>query len=132
MAEAIARAMIERRTGHRAHIASAGTAAGPGMPATENARLAVESLGMPMHAHRSQPVTAELVRQARQVYVMTRSHLQVVRSLVMDAPADLLDPDGDIADPIGGSEAVYAETARRLVALIEGRLDEILTPLGKD
>jgi protein-tyrosine-phosphatase len=36
-----------------------------------------------------------------------------------------MDPDGDIADPIGSSFAVYQRVARRLVKVLENRLSEL-------
>jgi protein-tyrosine-phosphatase len=37
----------------------------------------------------------------------------------------VLDPDGDIPDPIGGPQAVYRDTADRIRAAIEERFEEL-------
>ena len=37
----------------------------------------------------------------------------------------VLDPDGDIPDPIGGPPAVYRETAERIRKAIEKRFEEL-------
>ena len=43
-----------------------------------------------------------------------------------NTPIERLDPDGDIADPIGQSQEVYDRVASRIEALIPGRLQEFL------
>jgi len=59
---------------------------------------------------------------------MTGSHVQAARMIApgSNTPIERLDPDGDIADPIGQSQDVYDRVASRIEALIPGRLQEFL------
>jgi protein-tyrosine-phosphatase len=94
---------------------SAGTYAAEGLPASENAVLALEELGIDLSRHRSQPLTPELVESADLIVVMTDEH----RCRVMEAfPAVgnrvfLIKSFGtskvatDVTDPYGGSFNTY-------------------------
>ena len=108
---------------------SAGVAASDGEPTSREALVALESLGVRARPHTAQFVTAEMIRQADAVFVMTRAHLAALTRLVPEAKvkAMLLDPDGrDIADPIGGTQSVYNATAADLQRLIAQRV-KVLT-----
>ncbi len=122
MAEAIARVLLAERGTDRVDIASAGTGAATGMPATFEAQQAVAALGGDLSTHRSQPLTEALVADADRIFVMTERHRRAVLTLVADAPVELLDPAGDVTDPIGQSQQVYDQTA----ALIKDRLEQRL------
>ena len=112
MAEAIARhLMAEKEQVHESDlekkgisILSAGAFAMPGSRATPQAVEAVQSLGADLSAHRSRPLTVELIHMADRIYTMGRSHAQAVTAMVPSAAdkVQTLDPQGDIDDPIGG------------------------------
>lgn len=129
MAQAIAQHLISTRFGKgevETHADSAGTMAGPGLPASHEGAVALEALGIPMHAHRSKPLTRALLDQADPIFALTRGHLAAILELDPTAAdrVELLDPEGlDIADPIGGPQAVYDATAKRLVELITKRFE---------
>lgn len=132
MAEAIARAALRHGSSHvedgtEVVFASAGVMAGSGMPATPEAADAVEAMGGDLSGHRSQALTAALVDRAERIFVMTREHGARAASLVPGASAKIqtLDPEGDIPDPIGGSSAVYRETADRIRGAIQKRFEEL-------
>lgn len=132
MAEAIARHLLERGVGGGADVfvASAGVAAAPGMPPTAEAVEALRALGIE-HRGRSKSLTAEMIRNADAVFVMTEGHARFARDLVGGSDdagkITLLDPEGDIDDPIGTGRPAYDALARRLMAIIEKRLKERVT-----
>ncbi|MBL0921633.1 MAG: Sua5/YciO/YrdC/YwlC family protein [Phycisphaerales bacterium] len=130
MAEAIAREALARRESGavRTRVASAGVGAYPGMPATEEARQALRSMGIEPGRHASRPLTRELLSEAEAIFAMTPAHVGAI--LAMDPSARgrvfLLDPEGrDIADPLGMSQEAYNHTAATIRASIERRLDEL-------
>jgi len=109
-------------------VVSAGTAAGYGGAATEEAEQAVKKYGADLSDHSSQPVSVTMLEEADRVFVMTQRHQRVLTEWVPDhaAKIDLLDPAGkEIDDPIGGSAEVYRECARRLYEALVQRVKEI-------
>jgi protein-tyrosine phosphatase len=105
-------------------IISAGTSAMPGMRATPAAADAVLDLGGDLGTHRSQPLDVALIHRADRILAMGEAHRQTILSLVPSA-ADktfLLDPAGDIEDPIGLDAATYREMAGRLQSLVRDRV----------
>jgi protein-tyrosine phosphatase len=98
-----------------------------GSPAAAPAVEAVKPMGGDLSAHRSKPLSVELIHQADAIFTMSRAHAAAVLSLV-PAAADkttTLDPAGDIEDPIGGSLALYVDLAAYLRQLINKRLAEL-------
>jgi len=135
MAEAIARHELARRLNIRSdqlsntnwQVLSVGVYAGHGSPATPEALDALQSLGIEPHDHESRGLSREHVQQAEAVYCMTEAHREAVLSMVPDAAdrVHLLDPDGDIDDPIGGGPEVYKPIAERMQKLVRQRLKEL-------
>jgi L-threonylcarbamoyladenylate synthase len=133
MAEAIAqhcfdRGLLDEGTTYQA--ASAGVSAPDGSPPTPEALTALERLGI-AHNGRSKPLSAEMIRRARIVLCMTAGHVETARELVRDEPEEVakivrLDPDGDIADPIGRGQDAYDSLAQRLMKIVPQRLKEVL------
>jgi protein-tyrosine-phosphatase len=84
-------------------------------------------MGADLSTHLSQPVTPDLLRRADLVYTMTDAHLEEVMELYPWAARKTfrLDPEGDVADPIGSSDAVYRRVAGRLGTVIQERLKEL-------
>jgi protein-tyrosine-phosphatase len=68
-----------------------------------------------------------MAQQADIVLCMTETHLSVASMLT--EKAELLDPLGDIADPIGQSQSVYDALADQLGKIIAQKLD-VLTRQG--
>jgi len=135
MSEAIARRLLAEKEGvpeldlekKGISVMSAGAFAMPGARATPQAVDALRMLGMDLSAHRSRPLTVELIHQADMIYTMQRSHARAVTALVPSASDKVatLDPGGDIDDPIGGDIALYQDLAGQLQTLIEKRLQEM-------
>jgi protein-tyrosine-phosphatase len=123
MAAAIARV---EAAGRSLEILSAGVSAVPGAPMTDQAGVALRSLGVPAGSHRTTPLTRAMVERAEAIYCMTRGQRQAVLALVPEAAAKTacLDPEGDIPDPIGQPLAAYLACAQRLQVLVRRRLAE--------
>ena len=134
MAEVIAKQIIsaERALGMDdlesagVRILSAGAFTSSGMPAAREAVEAMSKLNIDLSKHRSRVLTAELIREADVIYCMTESHLDAVLDVDPSAKtkAMLLDPNGDIDDPIGGSLTVYQRCAELIRRRLEMRIKE--------
>ena len=109
------------------HAMSAGVAANSGAAMTPEAQQTLQQLGFPVLPHRARSLTAELAREAQKIYCMTQAHRVAVINLLPSAAGKThcLDPNGDIADPIGHGLETYLKCARRMHELIRLRLDEL-------
>ncbi len=109
MAEGLLRHLTRGRTDLRA--ISAGVAALPGLPPSPHAVAAMREIGADISQHRSQMLSADLVREADVILGMTQGHLAAILDLHPDAAGktfllrefdDRLEPfEQDVADPIG-------------------------------
>lgn len=109
-------------------ILSAGTAAGQGGAATEEAERAVRDYGADLSRHSSRPVSPGMVEDADRVFVMTGRHRRVLVEWMPEheGKIQLLDPGGkDVEDPVGGSLEVYRGSARKIHGFLQDRLKEI-------
>src|SRR5690606_4756070 len=133
MAEAVARKEIAERGWRHVSVASAGTGASYGLPASPAAVSAVESLGIDLNQHRSRPLDPDLIEWADVILAMSPSHLAVIDELGGGDKAALL---GDFAageegaghvvsDPFGGDLATYRATLADLEVLVGRALDRI-------
>jgi protein-tyrosine-phosphatase/tRNA A37 threonylcarbamoyladenosine synthetase subunit TsaC/SUA5/YrdC len=115
------------------HVASAGLSAMPGGPAAVEAEGAARGYGADLSAHRSQPLTTDLAVRADYLVGMTQSHLHAVMDYFghLGLMPRLLDPTGDIADPIGGDQPVYDACARQIQQHLEALVAEILPAEAK-
>lgn len=128
MAQAIARDLLQNTpTAIRTVVQSAGLEASPGAPMTDEAAQALEQEWISPHRHGAQRLSEELARRADEIWTMTESHR---RQVIADYPqwaskVSTIDPRGDVNDPIGGPLTLYVETARRLRAAIQDRLQRL-------
>lgn len=142
MAEALAKHALASRKGvgvadlesAGVRVRSAGVFASPGSAATPEAVDAVAALGADLSGHASQPLTEALIQDADAIYTMTEQHRLAALTLSPGAAAKTqrLDPDRDIADPIGGPPAVYAQSAAMIRDAISRRLDQRFGPVTPD
>lgn len=99
-------------------VISAGTFAGEGYPASPNAVAALEEIDIDLNGHESQPLTVELIEEADIVVTMGESHRAAVLQMAPESSAKVFllksfetgKVPADIADPFGGSLAVYRHT----------------------
>jgi protein-tyrosine-phosphatase len=132
LAEGIARAELARRGWQHVHAASAGVAARPGDGASEFAVSVAARHGVPLDAHRSQPLTRERVEWADLILAMGASHLSSVQRLggaekvlTLGDFVSGADEGYSVRDPFGGPEDVYEATYHELHRLISGALDRL-------
>lgn len=134
LAEAIARRLIENAGRKDIEVASAGTSAWEGSPASDGALLVGMERGLDLSTHRSRPLTAQLLRESDLVLVMSPSHLSHVKEIDPGARAHLLSgftSGGEgraIKDPFGGDLAGYRETVDDLETELAKLLDRIPAP----
>ncbi|MEO5931384.1 MAG: hypothetical protein ABIR47_15735 [Candidatus Kapaibacterium sp.] len=114
---------------HGVRVASAGLAARTGKPMKPEAIAALERLGVATHDHIAQPVTAEMIREARAVYCMTAEQRDALVAMEPSAAAKIhaLGVNGELDEPVG-HEATHG-FAERMHAIIGGRIDEFIAHL---
>lgn len=105
-------------------VASAGTGAFDGSPASEGSYLVALEHGLDLSAHRARSLTRALVEDADLILTMSRRHLQRVRDLggetrswLFSEYAEQHGDDAEIPDPVGLGIEAYRETHERLQQL---------------
>src|ERR687888_2314530 len=121
LAEAIARKIAIERGLHDVEVASAGTSAWDGAPASDGALLVGMERNLDLSQHRSQTLTRELVRDADLILAMGPHHLERIEALGGMGKAYLLTDFASrgassrpVNDPIGGELEVYRATVDEL------------------
>ena len=106
---------------------SAGLSARPGEPITADAARVLGELGVPLPAHASRNLTADVVEKADAIFSMTEKQRQATIERFPQAAVKTrcLWPDGDLDDPTGGGPEVFLKLARRIQNLVGHRLDEL-------
>jgi protein-tyrosine phosphatase len=135
MAEGIFKQMVAQKLGCPVDdltergiiISSAGTLGINGGRASKEAIEVSGGRGIDISGHTSHGLTVDLIRQATYIYTMGNHHRDVVRSLSpQDAERALpLDPNEDIADPIGGTREDYARVADKIAGALQKRIQEV-------
>lgn len=108
MAAALLRRELDKAGRPDIRVESAGLAA-DGSPATPQAVAVMAEWGVDISAHRSRPVTAELLQNADRVLVMTPAHQRFLVSVGLPAHRILV-PDPPVPDPFGGDLDEYRRT----------------------
>lgn len=138
MAAAIARAEIDKRGWQHVTVRSAGSAASPGQPASEQTLKVLAAHGIEPIDHSTTPLDEELVRSSDLILTMSPTHLYAVSELGGAEKVALItdflegEESGEtVEDPFGGDEAAYERTYQQLSRAIDsllGRLEPILSP----
>ncbi len=125
LAEALLRRMVEEKGMGQVQVASAGTGAWDGAPASEGAYLVALEHGLDLSAHRARLLTRETVASADVVLTMARHHRARVEQLGGGPRAHLLGEfagrqgeDAEVRDPFGGDLEGYRQTYTELEALV--------------
>ncbi len=133
MAEAMARRLLDEWGRSDIEVASAGTAAAVGSPASEGAYLVGMEKGLDLSQHAASQITPEIVAGADLVLGMSPSHVQKAELLGGRNKSWLLgtfagrDRDhSEVADPYGGDLDEYRATYLELESLIADTLDRIV------
>lgn len=134
MAEGLARKTLADQRGIRVdeleqaglRVLSAGAFAAPGMPPSPEAVEALRKFDVDIAGHRSRVLSVEMVHEADVIYCMTATHQQAVLNLVPSAAGKtfLLDPSGDVEDPIGSGATAYQRCAEIIRRRLAQRLKE--------
>ncbi len=134
MAEGIAQNLAERGQLPEGlgdlFFASAGVSAFDGAPTSEETVAVLERMNAPVPEH-AKRLTAAMIRAADLVLAMTASHVSRAQAMVEgdeDACSKILalDPDGDVADPIGLGQRAYDHLGEHFTELIPKRLQGML------
>ena len=138
MAAAIAKAELARRGWTHVAVRSAGAAASEGHPASEHAVTVAAMRGIDLSSHSTTPLTADMVRNADLILVMSSSHLFSVTELggaqKVALITDFLEGEENgtsVEDPFGSDQSAYERTYQQLERAVDGllaRLEPILSP----
>jgi len=133
MAEAIMRHALEERGVSEITVASAGTGAFDGAPASEGAYLVALEHGLDLSAHRAQRLSGRLVQDADLILTMSAHHRDRVideggmgKVFLLGTYAGRKGEDAAVNDPYGASLDEYRITYDELERLIQaavGRLE---------
>ena len=118
-------------------VVSAGVAARPGEPVSENSVIALRKVGIDISKHTSQCVTQELLDSALAVICMTESHRAMIQLQAQPPPKHLHlfrdfmeDGDKEIPDPYGGPLRIYELCRDEMVEAVPSLLEYLKTRLG--
>ena len=116
MLSALLRSALDRRGLQSVVVDSAGTGAGNGQPASEEAIACLASQGLDLSRHRSRHVGGVDLAGYDRILCMTSSHAAFVRSngVPPDRIAVVNAEQGGVPDPFGGSAADYELCCRVL------------------
>ena len=114
-------------------VSSAGVVARRGDPVSANSVAALRKVGLDISAHRSQPLTQEMMDRAFAVLCMTESHREMIR-LQTDHPPSRLhlfrefmsgSVEREIGDPFGGPLSLYEAVRDEMVESIPSLLRHV-------
>jgi tRNA threonylcarbamoyl adenosine modification protein (Sua5/YciO/YrdC/YwlC family) len=136
MAEAMCRKLLAEKLGCKQDeldergviVMSAGLSAYMGGRPSPEAVDVMQAMGVDLSSHESQPLTAQLVRNADIIWTMTRSHRQAILAQWPEAASrcDLLCMDAlDVPDPIGGPVDLYQRCAEQIKVELNGRIKQL-------
>lgn len=124
MAEALLRSMCTKED--KLQVLSGAIRTVEGMPASENAVLAMDELGIDLRDHRSANINADVLNEADLVLTMTPAHKQAIVhyfgddfDLKTQPLLDYVGIGGDVADPYGGDLATYRRCRDQLAQAVK-------------
>ncbi len=137
LAEAIARKVAIERGLQDIDVASAGTSAHDGSPASDGSLLVGLERNMDLGGHSAQTLSRDLVRTHDLLLAMGPHHLERIEALGGGGRAFLLSDYAShgastraISDPVGAELDVYRATADELEAEIRRVLDRVMAERG--
>jgi protein-tyrosine-phosphatase len=118
-------------------VISAGVAARPGEPVSENSVIALKKVGIDICHHRSQPLTQKMLDDAFAVICMTESHRAMIQVQADPVPRNLFlfrdfvpgNVEKEIGDPYGGPLRVYESARDEMVESIPALVAHLKTLL---
>ena len=131
------RQLLEQRGRTDVEVASAGTAAWDGAPASEGAYLVALEHDLDLSAHRARQLTSDLVDDADLVLAMSPHHVDRATALggagkshLLGAYAGRSGADTQVDDPFGGDLEEYRTTFTRLQELLGEAVARLPEPQG--
>jgi protein-tyrosine-phosphatase len=114
-------------------VLSAGVAARPGDPISENSVIALRKVGIKADEQVARALTQELLDDALLVLGMTESHRAIIKMRARPAPANLhlfrefmpTSADKEIGDPYGGPIKVYEAARDEMVEAIPSLVEHL-------
>lgn len=130
MAEALFRSELEDRglTPAQVAVSSAGLMAAEGASPSQEAVEVMKEIGIDISAHRSRQLTPKMVEEADRIYVMTRTHEDVLNDTFPLIYKKIKVLGGGISDPFGLPVKIYRECRNQ----IGGAVRPIVTELYND
>jgi protein-tyrosine-phosphatase len=132
IAEALARRFAAERQLSEITVASAGTAAWDGAPASDGALLVAMERSVDLSAHRARLLTREFVNSADLILAMGPHHLERIEALGGAGKTHLLSSyaskgrsDRSITDPFGGDLDVYRSAFDELDREVQQAIERI-------
>jgi len=132
MAEGLLKHALAGQTGplQKLKVLSAGVAARPGEPISENSVVALKKAGIDISGQHSRALTQDLLDGALVVFGMTESHRSIIQMQARPSPERLylfrefLPPpaEKEIGDPYGGPLKVYEACRDEMVEAIPSLL----------
>ena len=109
-------------------ITSAGVMALNGVDASAEAISFCDSRDIDITGHKSQRLTAEMLKEADYIFVMSAGHKNDIIQLLPEAGQKcmLLNDGGDINDPIGTDAEAYKTCGRTIEKAVNKRISELL------
>jgi len=107
---------------------SAGVIGGTGSPASPEAIAACAARGIDITAHKSGPLSKQLIEECDVIFAMSQMHLDRIAAVAPEAvnKCVLLAENRDIPDPIGQSQQIYDDCARLIEESIRKRVSELV------
>ena len=132
MAEALARHALEARGLDDVEVASAGTNAWGGAPASDEVPVVLSEIGVELGDHASSPLTPERVEWADRILVMNVGHRAAVEELGGGDKVALVteflegsEAGQPVLDPIGAGVETYRSTRDQIRRAVDGLLDHL-------
>lgn len=106
---------------------------------TDHSVYALKKVGLDIARHISRPLTAELVRDALAIFVMTESHRAMINLMYDPPPAHVHlfrefmpgSADREICDPFGGPVQLYEACRDEMVEAIPSLIEFLKTLAAK-
>ena len=122
MAEGLAQKWLKDHKHKDWLVISAGVFANEGMPTSGETVQVLADRGISFDGT-STLFTKEMAKAATIVFCMSGNHL--ARANEFMSKAELLDPNGDIDDPIGRGQSVYDALANQMEQLVAKKLESL-------
>ncbi len=139
MAETLLRRKLAEHGLGDVHIASAGTGAWDGEPASEGAYLVSLEHGLDLSAHRARLLTRDLVESAHLIFAMSRHHRMRAEQLGGGSKTHLVGEyagrtgeDAEVRDPFGGAIEGYRECFAELEVLTDLMVSRLAREVSGD